>query len=164
MEMMLGRSLGEMYPRWDSKPGEPMLVVEEPRGAADGAGFQSGRAARHGGLPRRARSAPARSKCLRALAGLAADATGEVRVAGQTMRLRSVAKAQAAKVQFISEDRAGEGMFLRLSVGANLVATRLSDHTRLGVLARQRLRATATQACLRRRRRPRATALARPMS
>ena len=28
MEMMLGRSLGEMYPRWESKPGEPMLVVQ----------------------------------------------------------------------------------------------------------------------------------------
>ena len=55
---------------------------------------------------------------LRALAGLAADATGEVSVNGETMRLRSVAKAQAAKVQFISEDRAGEGIFLRLSVGA----------------------------------------------
>ena len=28
MKMMLGRSMGEMYPRWDSKPGEPMLTVE----------------------------------------------------------------------------------------------------------------------------------------
>ena len=37
---------------------------------------------------------------------------------GQPMRLRSVQRAQAAKVQFISEDRAGEGVFLRLSVGA----------------------------------------------
>src|SRR4029079_12589030 len=50
---------------------------------------------------------------------------------------------QAAKMQFISEDRAGEGIFLRLSVGQNLVATRLSDHSRLGILAHGRLRASA---------------------
>ena len=48
-------------------------------------------------------------------------------------------------MQFISEDRAGEGLFLRLSVGQNLVATRLADHTRLGILARRGLRAAAAK-------------------
>ena len=48
-------------------------------------------------------------------------------------------------MQFISEDRAGEGIFLRLSVGQNLVATRLSDHSRLGILERPKLRATASR-------------------
>jgi ABC-type sugar transport system ATPase subunit len=61
------------------------------------------------------------------------------------MPLRSVATAQAAKVQFISEDRAGEGVFLRLRVGENLVATRLAGYTRLGMLTRRRLRAAATK-------------------
>jgi ribose transport system ATP-binding protein/rhamnose transport system ATP-binding protein len=59
------------------------------------------------------------------------------------MHLRSVSKSRAAKVQFISEDRAGEGIFLRLSVGQNLVATRLAEHTRLGILARKGLRTAA---------------------
>src|SRR5215470_6067331 len=31
MEMMLGRSVGEMYPRWESSSREPMLVVERLR-------------------------------------------------------------------------------------------------------------------------------------
>ena len=53
MEMMLGRSLGEMYPRWDSKPGEPMLVVKNLRRAAGGAELRPDRAARHGDMPRR---------------------------------------------------------------------------------------------------------------
>ena len=35
MEMMLGRSLGEMYPSWESRPGGDMLVVRGPRRAAD---------------------------------------------------------------------------------------------------------------------------------
>src|SRR4029079_9697207 len=31
MEMMLGRNMGEMYPRWESKPGEPMLTIKHLR-------------------------------------------------------------------------------------------------------------------------------------
>ena len=144
MQMMLGRSLGEMYPRWESQPGEPMLTVRNlcvppvvqnfnltaERGMVICLAGQVGSGA---------------IEVLRALAGLAADATGEVSVMGQPMRLRSVPRAQAAKLQFISEDRAGEGVFLRLRVAQNLVASRLADHSRLGILAHQRLRATAAK-------------------
>jgi len=143
MQMMLGRSLGDMYPRWESKSGGPMLVARNlcvppivqsfnltaERGTVTCLAGQVGSGA---------------IEVLRALAGLAPAATGDVSVAGRKMRLRSVAKAQAAKVQFISEDRAGEGIFLRLSVGQNLVATRLAQHTRFGLIARQKLRAAAS--------------------
>jgi len=144
MEMMLGRSLREMYPRWDSRPGQPMLEVRDlwvppvvqnfnltaQRGMVICLAGQVGSGA---------------TEVLRALAGLAFDATGEVRVAGEPVRLRSVTRAQRARMQFISEDRAGEGVFLRLNVGQNLVATRLGDHSRLGILARRGLRATAAK-------------------
>ena len=144
MEMMLGRSLGEMYPRWESKPGEPMLVVKNlavpplvdnfhltaQRGLVICLAGQVGSGA---------------IEVLRALAGLAYNSTGDVTVVGQDMPLRSVAASQAAKVQFISEDRAGEGVFLRLRVGENLVATRLANHSRFGILARHGLHATATR-------------------
>ena len=56
-----------------------------------------------------------------------------------------MAAAQGAKVQFISEDRAGEGVFLRLRVGENLVATRLAEHSRFGMLASGGLRAAAAK-------------------
>jgi ABC-type sugar transport system ATPase subunit len=82
---------------------------------------------------------------VRALAGLAFNATGEVSIAGKPLRLRSVTQAQARKLRFISEDRAGEGVFLRLSVGHNLVATRISLHSRFGILARRGLRAAAAR-------------------
>ena len=142
MEMMLGRSLREMYPRYDSRPGQPMLEVRDlwvppvvqnfnltaQRGMVICLAGQVGSGA---------------TEVLRALAGLAFDSTGEVGIAGQPVQLRSVMRAQRAKMQFISEDRAGEGVFLRLNVGQNLVATRLGDHSRLGILARRGLRATA---------------------
>jgi ribose transport system ATP-binding protein len=144
MQMMLGRSLGAMYPRWESKPGEPMLSVKNlsvppvvqnfnltaERGMVICLAGQVGSGA---------------IEVLRALAGLAADATGDVTVMGQPMRLRSVPRAQAAKLQFISEDRAGEGVFLRLRVAQNLVATRLAAHSPLGLLNHRRLRATAVK-------------------
>ena len=53
MEMMLGRSMGEMYPRWESKPGEPMLVVEHLRVPPIVQDFNLIARARHGDLPRR---------------------------------------------------------------------------------------------------------------
>jgi ABC-type sugar transport system ATPase subunit len=144
MQMMLGRNMGEMYPAWESRAGEPMLEVKNlsvppvvrnfnltaQRGMVICLAGQVGSGA---------------IEVLRALAGLAADATGEVSVASKPMRLRSVQQAQAARVQFISEDRAGEGIFLRLRVGSNLVATQLAEHTRFGLLARRGLRASALQ-------------------
>ena len=144
MEMMLGRSLREMYPRYDSRPGQPMLEVRDlwvppvvqnfnltaQRGMVICLAGQVGSGA---------------TEVLRALAGLAFDSTGEVGIAVQPVQLRSVMRAQRAKMQFISEDRAGEGVFLRLNVGQNLVATRLGDHSRLGILARRGLRATAAK-------------------
>ena len=144
MEMMLGRSLREMYPRWESRPGGPMLEVKDlwvppvvqnfnltaQRGMVVCLAGQVGSGA---------------TEVLRAMAGLAFEATGEVRIAGQPVLLRSVRRAQRAKMQFISEDRAGEGVFLRLNVGQNLVATRLGDHSRFGFLVRQGLRATAAR-------------------
>jgi ABC-type sugar transport system ATPase subunit len=144
MQMMLGRSLGEMYPMWQSDPGGAMLTVKglhvppliydfnlvAKRGTVTCLAGQVGSGA---------------ITVLRALSGLTAAASGDVAVLGKPMRLRSVAKAQVAGVQFISEDRAGEGIFLRLSAGQNLVATKLKDHTTCGVLARRGLRATAAK-------------------
>src|SRR5215475_3501306 len=144
MRMMLGRSIGEMYPPWEARPGEPMLTVRNLRVPPVVQSFNL--TAERGMVVCLAGQVGSGAiEVLRALAGLAADATGEVNVMGQPMRLRSVPRAQAAKLRFISEDRAGEGVFLRLSVGDNLVATRLADHSRFGILARRGLRATAEE-------------------
>ncbi len=144
MALMLGRSAGEMYPSWQSRSGTAALIVKNlqvlplvqnfslvaERGTVTCIAGQIGSGA---------------ITVLRALAGLSAVATGEVEVLGRPMRLRSVLAAQSAKVQFISEDRAGEGVFLRLTAERNLVATKLRQHTKWGVLARKKLRETAVR-------------------
>jgi ABC-type sugar transport system ATPase subunit len=143
MEMMLGRSMAEMYPRWESKPAGPMLDVKNLHVPPIVNDFNLV-AERRMVVCLAGQVGSGAIEVLRALAGLVPDASGTVTVAGKRMRLRSVPEAQAAKVQFISEDRAGEGIFLRLSVAQNLVATRLDRHTRLGLLDRRALRTAAT--------------------
>ncbi len=67
-----------------------------------------------------------------------------------------------ARMQFISEDRAGEGIFLHLDVGKNLVATQLDEHSPVRLLSiRSGLRATARALAAGGRRRSGASALAR---
>jgi ABC-type sugar transport system ATPase subunit len=144
MQMMLGRSLGEMYPAWEGSQGGPMLTVQNLAVPPLVSGFDL--AAERGTVTCLAGQVGSGAiTVLRALAGLTPGASGNVSVRGKPMRLRSVAKAQAANVKFISEDRAGEGIFLRLSAGQNLIATKLDEHTTFGVLARRGLRATAAK-------------------
>ena len=143
MAMMLGRSLGEMYPPPpQDTPGGAALTVKTLRVPPVVHGFDL--SAERGTVTCIAGQVGSGAMTvLRALAGLNPVATGEVIVLGKPMRLRSVNAAQSANVQFMSEDRAGEGVFLRLTAAANLIATKLREHTRWGVLNRRKLRATA---------------------
>lgn len=144
MEMMLGRSVGDMYPDWRSAAGGVALTIKNLRVPPIVHDFNL--IAERGTITCIAGQVGSGAiTVLRALAGLNAVATGEIAVAGRPMRLRSVRQAQAANVRFISEDRAGEGVFLRLNVGQNLIATKLREHTKWGMLARRRLRATAAK-------------------
>jgi ABC-type sugar transport system ATPase subunit len=144
MQMMLGRSLGEMYPAWDSKPGGAMLTVKNLQVPPLVRSFDL--AAERGTVTCIAGQVGSGAiTVLRALAGLIPGASGHVSIRGKPMRLRAVSRAQSANIKFISEDRAGEGIFLKLNAGQNLIATKLKEYTEFGVLARRRLRATAAE-------------------
>jgi ABC-type sugar transport system ATPase subunit len=72
---------------------------------------------------------------LRALAGLTPEATGRVSIAGRDVRFATPRQAKAAGIQYISNDRKGEGLFLSQTIEANLNATRLNRLSRKGWLA-----------------------------
>jgi ABC-type sugar transport system ATPase subunit len=78
-----------------------------------------------------------------ALAGLVYDASGCVMINGKPLLLGSAARALRRDIMFISGDRAEEGIFRRLRVLDNLVATRLGRYTRFGILRRGALRSAA---------------------
>lgn len=138
IELMLGRSIEEMYPPPQAATESPMLVIESlqiPGWVQDfSLSESSGQIVSIAG-----QIGSGATQVVRAVAGLAHDATGRVRINGIPVPLRSVRKARKRQVQFISEDRAREGIFLRLKVLENLIATILGG----GLLSWRALRQTA---------------------
>jgi ABC-type sugar transport system ATPase subunit len=145
IEMMLGRQFAEMYPaarpaaaatgslvvRGLTLPGSVAeLSFVAPRGSITAIAGQVGSGA---------------TSVVRALAGLLPEATGEVVLDGTPLALGSVRAAVARNVVFLSEDRAEEGLFLRLRVLENLVAARLPAYSHGGVLSWPKLRQAAAR-------------------
>jgi ABC-type sugar transport system ATPase subunit len=133
-----------MYPDTTKKRGEPLLVVEDLRipGAVENFHLV---AMRGQILCVAGQIGSGAAEALRAMAGLVPESTGRVIVNGRPLVLDSVPKALASNVMFISEDRAGEGIFLRLRVLDNLVATRLGEYSRGGILSWAALRSMAAR-------------------
>ncbi len=134
IELMLGRSLSEMYPQASAQaaprsaativrlniPGQVHdFSVEVPLGKIVCIAGQVGSGA---------------NAVTRALAGLIENATGNVWISGIPLPLGSVPRCVANNVVFISEDRAAEGLFHQMLVRDNLVAASFRRRARFGVL------------------------------
>ena len=142
VEAMLGRAFADMYPAHAAVTEAPLATVEGLR--VPGAVESLSLVAPRGEIVCIAgQVGSGATAVVRALAGLVPEATGRVAVAGRPLRLGSVPAALAANVQFVSEDRAEEGLFLRLPVADNLIATRLAAHARFGLVSRRGLVAVA---------------------
>ena len=142
IELMLGRSFVEMYPELRRSEGDVALAIEDlsipgsvehfsarvPKGKIVCIAGQVGSGA---------------VDVVNALAGLAYNASGKILVGGRPLTPGSPARALKRNIMFISGDRAEEGIFRRLRVLDNLIATRLSDYTTCGVLRLRALRAAA---------------------
>jgi ribose transport system ATP-binding protein len=135
VELMLGRSFEDMYPKAAARPDQGDRVVVDgldvpgtlynfsmvaPRGRIVCIAGQIGSGA---------------NMVTRALAGLVPSAIGNVTVDGRPLGLGSVPHCVARNVLFVSDDRAAEGLFPQMTVLDNLVATRLDAAARMGVLS-----------------------------
>ncbi len=142
VELMLGRSFDAMYQKVPGRPaGDAALAIEDLCVASAVEKFSmvlpSGRLVCIAG-----QVGSGAHQVLRAVAGLSA-ATGRIRVKGRAMRLNSAAIAREHEIHFISEDRAAEGIFARMRVLDNVIASRLPSASRLGVLSWPALRRVA---------------------
>ncbi len=142
-EWIVGRRLGQIYPDPVGQPGEPVLdlVGLDIPGVLHGLDLRCCAGEIVGIVGQIGSGA---IEAVRAMAGLDIRATGHLRVLGKTIPFVSPPDAAAAGIQFVSEDRAAEGLFLRSAAGHNLTATRLSDHARWGTLGSRRLRSLAS--------------------
>ncbi|MEC7520982.1 MAG: sugar ABC transporter ATP-binding protein [Myxococcota bacterium] len=141
VEQMVGRSLGEAYPRVPHEPGEPLLEVSALSGRErpEGASFTLRRGEILGiaGLV-----GAGRTELLRALMGLDPVRRGRVTIGGDVDGGAGVRRRIAQGLGLVSEDRKEEGLALDRSIAENLTLSR--PVARLGWIDR-RLRSAVTK-------------------
>lgn len=133
IELMLGRTLGEMFPEHHVATGDTALSISNlsipniledvslsvPAGqivcltGQVGSGIES---------------------IVRSICGLVDDATGQITIAETQIPIGRPEASYKAGVRFVSGDRAEEGIFVNLSVAENLVATRLNNKSKIGFI------------------------------
>ncbi len=123
VDLMVGRSVAELYPRSKRSPGEELLVVEGLAGTSKP--LSASLSVRRGEVLGIAGLVGAgRTELLRSIFGLDPVRSGQVRL-GSYVGPASPAHRWAQGAGFVSEDRKGEGLLLGLSIADNLTLSRL---------------------------------------
>ncbi len=139
---MVGRTLGELYPKTSTPQPDAVLKV---RGLRRGVELQDISFELHRGeiLGLAGLVGAGRTFVARALFGADPVDSGEIWLDGQTVRIRSPQQAIKLGIGFVPEDRKAQGLFLGLAVRHNISVTGLSALSRLGVVNRKRRDALA---------------------
>lgn len=143
--LMVGRSVGGLFPRREGRPSEE-IALEVAGLVAPGLHEASFNLRRGEVLGVFGLMGSGRTEMVRALFGLSHPAAGRVGIGTRALPLAaSPAERLAEGVGYLSEDRKGEGLALPLSVADNVTLTRFSSCSRHGVLdpALQREQAAA---------------------
>ncbi len=152
VRLLVGRPLDELYPPRAQAIGQNVLRLERarfrpPRGRP---GWQAPRdvtlVVRAGEIVGLAGIMGAgRTELLSALygTGLAGSWDGIVEIAGKPARLTSIAAARLAGIAFVTDDRRGSGLMLRMAVGRNLVMSILRRISPFGMMSKAREDAAA---------------------
>jgi ribose transport system ATP-binding protein len=136
IELMVGRSLTEQFPRVPHTPGAPLLELTDlvgdplPRGVS--LSLRRGEILGIAGIV-----GAGRTELLRAVFGLDPVRRGEIKVlaAGGMVRPGAGPRQRIAQgLGLLSEDRKGEGLALIQSIADNLTYTRLGPYCRAGWL------------------------------
>ena len=138
VEMMVGRTVTEQYPRIPHTIGEPVLELRDlcgeelPNGAS--LTLRRGEILGVAGIV-----GSGRTEMLRAVYGLDAVRSGTVKVGAYSGDRATPAERIAQGVGMVSEDRKTEGLALDLSIADNVALSRLGGVA--GFLSRSRIRA-----------------------
>ncbi len=135
IQMMVGRSLEEAFPRAQTGRGEPVLVAENV----------TTHAVKHCNLTLHAGEilgvagmvGSGRTELARALFGADALRAGRITLKGGDIALGSPARAVKSGLALVPEDRKAQGLFLELPVRTNITLAILNQLTRYGILQRQ---------------------------
>jgi ABC-type sugar transport system ATPase subunit len=133
IKMMVGRDLGEFFPKRQANPGEEALSVKDfsRAGAFNKVSFSL----RHGeivGLFGLVGSG--RTQVARCIFGADPRSNGEVFLEGQQVRLRSPGEAVRAGIAFLTEDRKRDGLVMICSIVDNASLATMNQVSKYGVL------------------------------
>jgi ribose transport system ATP-binding protein len=147
VQLLVGRPLGELYPKRDGRSGRQLLNLERARFRLrrERAGWQApedvtlrvhaGEIVGLAGI-----MGAGRTELLSALygSGLEGKWEGVVDVGGAPAKLASIRAARRAGIAFVTDDRRGSGLMLRMSVGRNLVMSIIRRVTPFGFMSARR--------------------------
>jgi rhamnose transport system ATP-binding protein len=141
---MVGRELGELFPKTPAEIGEPVLRVS--RLTREGVFVDISFDVRRGEIVGLAGLVGAgRSEVARAIFGVDRRDAGEVQVNGISLPGGSPSAAMSAGIGLVPEDRRAQGLVMELSVERNVTLTRLRALARLGVIGRGSERRAAAE-------------------
>ncbi|RKT51806.1 sugar ABC transporter ATP-binding protein [Saccharothrix australiensis] len=142
IELMVGRTISEQYPRRRQAPGEVLLRVEglTRAGAFHDVSFhvRAGEVVGVAGLV-----GAGRTEVVRAAFGVDRYDSGRVEVGGRTLPGHDVRAAMRAGLGLVPEDRKGQGLVLTSTVGDNLGLVTLRSTARAGLVDRKGQRGRA---------------------
>ena len=144
IQMMVGRSLDEVFPKGDGQRGAPVLVAEHISTDAVHDCSLTLHAGEIVGVAGMVGSG--RTELARALFGADPLRAGRIMLRGKPIAFNSPAQAVSAGVALVPEDRKTQGLFLELSIRTNVTMAILDQLTRYGILQRQLEKARVEQA------------------
>jgi rhamnose transport system ATP-binding protein len=133
VRQMVGRQLGQLFPKEDAEVGE--VVLEVDRLTREGHFVDVSFDVRKGEIVALSGLVGAgRSEVARSIFGIDRRDAGEVRVAGTRLRAASPSAAMSAGVALVPEDRRHQGLVMDLSVERNASMTLVDGLTRMGLI------------------------------
>lgn len=133
VQMMVGRSVDQIFPARQHNPGPPVLTVagyDHPTEFADiGFTLHRGEILGFYGLV-----GAGRSEVMQALFGITTPSKGALRIDGQVRVIRSTAEAIAAGIVYVPEDRGRQGAVKGLPIVQNVTLPSLARTSRAGFL------------------------------
>ena len=137
VQMMIGRSLGAIYPQRQTTPGKEVLAVE---GLSRDEAFadvsfkvRAGEILGLGGLV-----GSGRTEIARVLFGIDQPRAGRILLDGEDVSFADPAAAMTAGVAYVSEDRLGQSLVMEFSILANASLPVIRKATLAGLMIRRR--------------------------
>jgi rhamnose transport system ATP-binding protein len=135
VEMMVGRRIEALFPKIEVPIGEAVLeardLVAKPMTRGVSLTVRAGEIVGLGGLV-----GSGRSELAQTLFGITPAESGEIRLSGKPVAIRSPAQARALGLAYVPEDRGSQGLVRPMSVKHNLSLAALIGLTRFGFINR----------------------------